>query len=67
MHAVAADPELGWIGIMIQRYRVFTQSLQRMLTFEEDKLPALSGVAKQFRENNKQGTYLVAFWSVALA
>lgn len=66
IRAVANDPELDFTGIMIQWYTLVTQYVQRTLTFETDKLPAFSGVAKQFQDKNELGTYLAGLWSVDL-
>ncbi|ERF68822.1 hypothetical protein EPUS_06266 [Endocarpon pusillum Z07020] len=66
IRAVANDPELDFTDIMAQWYTLVSQYVQRTLTFETDKLPAFSGVAKQFQEKNKLGTYLAGLWSVDL-
>ncbi|KAH8900567.1 HET-domain-containing protein, partial [Thozetella sp. PMI_491] len=45
---------------------IVTNYSKRLLTFDTDRLPALSGLAKAFSESASGGTYLAGLWSTSL-
>jgi hypothetical protein len=60
---IMSSPSTLWDLTELWNDSVLNAYCERQLTFERDRLPALSGIAKQFLATGKFGRYVAGLWS----